>query len=234
MRNEMIHAWLDLAAVVVGALAGVLVAQERKLDLVGYVGMCIICALGGGLLRDAIMQVGDVYALNSRWPIILCVITGLVGFVFPSLVKHFPKLYEWVDILSVALFVVAGASKALAYELHASATILMGVITGVGGGMLRDVFLGEVPHVFKKSNFYAISALVGSICYYLCVRIANLNPEVAAAITVLAVLVTRRLSLRYNIESPTEVGLEDKVRKTKHRITRKLEDKRADEQKADK
>lgn len=217
----MIRDWLDLAAVVVGALAGVLVSQERRLDLVGYIGMCMICALGGGLLRDAIMQVGDVYVLNSKWPIPLCVITALVGFAFPSLVTRHPRLYEWVDMLSVAMFVVAGSSKALAYDLHASAAVLMGIITGVGGGMLRDVFLGDVPHVFRKSNFYALCAVAGSLCYYLCDRVLLLEPVASACCTVGVVILSRRISLHYDIQSPTEMGLEQKVREVHREMSRR-------------
>lgn len=217
----MVPEWLDLLAVVVGALAGVLVAQERQLDLVGYVGMCLICALGGGLLRDAIMQVGEVYALDSRWPIPLCVITALVGFSFPSLITRYPSLYEWVDMASVALFVVAGASKALAYDLHSSAVVLMGVITGVGGGMLRDVFLGEVPHVFRQSNWYALCAVAGSACYYLSDQALRMTPAVSAIATVAVVLALRRVSLRYDIQSPTDAGIEKQVRAARRRLRRK-------------
>lgn len=203
--------WLDLLAVVVGALAGVLVAAKRNLDLVGFVGMCLICALGGGLLRDAIMQVGNVYALRSQWPIVLCVITALVGFAFPHAVERFPNLYEWVDMFSVALFVVAGASKAVNYELRGSAVLLMGTITGVGGGMLRDVVLGEVPQVFRRSNWYALCAVAGSLCFYLITRFGQDNEPIAIIATVVVVVAMRRVSLRYDIKSPTKMNLDAKV-----------------------
>lgn len=219
----MVPEWLDLSAVVVGALAGVLCAQERKLDLVGYIGMCLICALGGGLLRDAIMQVGNVYALSSRWAIPLCVITALVGFAFPRIVTRFPGLYEWVDVLSVALFVVAGTSKAMAYGLYASAVVLMGTITGIGGGMLRDVFLGEIPQVFRRSNLYALCAVAGSVCYFFCDSIGDLGQGVVAVVTVVSL---RRISLRFDILSPTEANLEQKIDKAYTRL-RKRKDMRS-------
>lgn len=211
----MVPEWLDLLAVIVGALAGVLVAVDRNLDLVGFVGMCLICALGGGLLRDVIMQTGDVYALRSQWPILLCVITALVGFAFPRAIKRHPNLYEWVDMFSVALFVVAGASKAVRYELLATAVVLMGTITGIGGGMLRDVFLGEVPQVFRRSNWYALCAVAGSLCFYLCTRFGTrfgqINEAVAVVATVVVVVAMRRISLRYDIKSPTKINLDAKV-----------------------
>ncbi len=213
-----VHSWLDLLSVVVGALAGVLVGHERKLDLVGFIGMCLICALGGGLLRDAIMQVGDVYALNSELAIPLCVATALVGFAFPSVVARHPGLYEWVDMFSVAMFVLAGTSKAYSYNLHAAAGVLMGVLTGVGGGMLRDVFLGEVPQVFQRSNFYALCAMTGAAVYWICMRV-GLAEQVTNVATVLVVVAIRRVSLRYDIMSPADVDLTPKVAHMKDKVT---------------
>ena len=215
----MIPDWLDLSAVVVGAFAGVLVGQKYKLDLVGFIAMCLICALGGGLLRDAIMQVGSVYALESEWAIFLCVLTAVIGFFFPSALSHFPNLYEWVDIASVALFVVAGADKAIAYELRAPAVVLMGTITGIGGGMLRDVFLGEIPHVFRQSNFYAVCAVAGSITYYACMALRG-DQLIASVATVAVVMLLRRISLQWDIVSPAEVDLEPKVVDTGKRVLR--------------
>lgn len=217
----MVPEWLDLLAVVVGALAGVLVASERDLDLVGFIGMCVICALGGGMLRDMVMQVGDVYVLNSYWPIPLCVITALIGFAFPRTIKRFPNLYEWIDMFSVALFVVAGASKAVRYNLHGPAVVLMGTLTGVGGGMLRDVFLGEVPQVFRRSNLYALCAVAGSLCFYACARYARVD-EMTAVIASIAVVVSmRRISLRFDIQSPTSINLESKMADAREVMQRK-------------
>ena len=217
--------WLDLSAVVVGAFAGVLVGHERKLDLVGFVAMCLICALGGGLLRDALMQVGEVYALESPYAVPLCVATALVGFLFPTLVMRHPNLYEWVDMVSVALFVVAGASKATAYDLHAHAVVLMGTITGVGGGMLRDVFLGDIPQVFRRSNFYALCAVVGSAAFYVGDRVLLLDQALTAALTVVIVVAMRRISLRYDLLSPAEVNLGPTVRSTGLRMARMMRER---------
>ncbi|MDO4806162.1 MAG: TRIC cation channel family protein [Coriobacteriales bacterium] len=210
--------WLDLSAVFVGAIAGVLVSKQHKLDLVGFIGMCLICALGGGLLRDAIMQAGSVYALESRWPIPLCVITAVVGFFFPSVAEQFPRLYEWVDMISVALFVIAGTDKAILHNLYLSGIILMGTITGVGGGMLRDVFLGEVPQVFRKSNFYALCAIMGAIAYYVCKCVIGLDQTVSSATTVAVVVLLRQASLHFDITTPADVDLTPKVVETGRRV----------------
>lgn len=218
----VIPGWLDLSAVVVGAFAGVLAGKKYSLDLVGFIAMCLICALGGGLLRDAIMQTGSVYALESPLAIPLCVLTALIGFLFPSTIQRFPNLYEWVDMMSVALYVVAGTDKAITAGLHMSAIVLMGVITGVGGGMLRDVFMGEVPHVFRPSNFYALCAVAGSLAYFVCISVINADQTVSTVISIAVVLLLRRLSLRLDLVTPANVDLEPTVVSTGKRAVRKV------------
>lgn len=199
--------WLDLSSVIVGSFSGVLASQERDLDLVGTIAVCFMCGLGGGLIRDVILQTGSVYMLQSRWPILVALIAGLFGFMFPGLFRRFPNLLEWVDIASVALFVCAGTDKAIASEQLALACILMGVITGVGGGMLRDVFLGEVPRVFRRSHFYALCAVGGALVYFICARWIGFVRPLCAALSVLTTMGLRRLSLHFDIKSPAHLDL---------------------------
>ena len=197
--------WLDLAAVVVGSFSGIFYARQRHLDVVGFVGLAIICGLGGGLVRDTIMQVGDVYLLESHQAIILCIITGIIGFLFPASITHHPNSMEWIDIISVGLFAAAGTDKAIRYELYPVAVIFMGVMTGVGGGMLRDVFIGDVPHIFRRSNWYALCAVAGSAAYYVCAVTFTLDKAWAATACVLLTMLLRRISLHYNLYSPADV-----------------------------
>lgn len=210
--------WLDLAAVVVGSFSGVLAAQERRLDLVGMLALCFLSGLGGGLLRDVIMQVGNVYMLQSRWAIPVSLAAGLFGFVFPGLFRQFPHLLEWVDMLSVALFVVTGTDKAIVYNLYPMACVLMGILTGVGGGMLRDVFLGEVPRVFVRSNLYALCAVAGAVTYYGCIEWAGLRRPWAAVACVVVTVGLRRLSLRYGILSPSNVDLTPEIEEPARKV----------------
>lgn len=202
-----IPGWLDLAAVIVGGFAGVLAAEKRRLDLVGYVGLALICGLGGGLIRDTILQDGTVYMMDSPYAIPGAALTGALGFLFPSLLSRHPHLLEWVDIISVALFVVAGTDKAIVDQSLPLACMLLGTVTGVGGGMLRDVFLGEVPRIFKRSNLYAICSFAGAAAYYLLVVVLHVRKLWALAICVLTVVALRRWSLRYNVLSPADVDL---------------------------
>ncbi|MGO5210370.1 trimeric intracellular cation channel family protein [Parafannyhessea sp. LCP21S3_E6] len=208
-----IPAWLDASAVAVGSVSGVLVATDRKLDLVGFIVLAMLGGLGGGLIRDLIIQHNDVYMVNSPYAIPMTVLVGCGGFLFPSLLTRFPHLIEWVDIISVGLFVAAGSDKAIVYHMNPWAVVLMGTVTGVGGGMLRDIFLGNTPRIFQRSNFYAICAVAGSIAFYMLVIHANVTGEWATAISVTVVILMRRLSLHFNILSPANVDLAPVVKK---------------------
>lgn len=213
--------WLDMAAVVVGGMGGALNSCERKLDLVGALGLALICGLGGGLIRDTIMQVGDVYMLKSAFAIPAALITGGVVFFFHGLFARVPHLIEWVDIISVGLFAASGADKAIVYELTPLAAILMGMLTGVGGGLLRDVFLGDVPHIFRRGNLYALCAIAGATVYYLMAVPLMLSKPLAAFLCLAVTVGLRRMSLRYNIMSPADIDLSPKLIDGARRAARK-------------
>ena len=213
-------AWLDLASVVVGAISGVFVARERRLDPVGFVGLAILCGLGGGLIRDTMMQAGGVYMLDSPYAIVAVVATALLAFFFPGPFDRFPALIEWVDIVSVVPFALMGTDKAVVHGLLPVSAILMGTITGVGGGMLRDVFLGDVPRIFRPSNYYALCALAGSATYYLAVVGTSIEKLWSAALCVGVTVTLRRWSLRYNVLSPNDVNLGPRVAGRMRRLTK--------------
>lgn len=205
--------WLDLSAVIVGSLAGVFAARKRKLDLVGYVALALICGLGGGLIRDTILQKGSVYMMESPYAIPLSVLTGCIGFVFPLELPNFMRAYEWVDIMSVSLFAVAGADKAMNFHAQAAAVILLATVTAVGGGMLRDVVLREIPQIFRRSNWYALCSVIGGALYYVMVNLMDVRKIWALFLAVAVMIALRRWSLKYNVLSPDTVHLSPRAGK---------------------
>lgn len=214
--------WVDLASVIVGSAGGVLVARARHLDAVGFVGLALLCGLGGGLVRDVMMQVGSVYMLDSPFAISASVATGLLGFLFPRLLDRVPNILEWLDIIAVALFALVGTDKALVYGLLPASCVLMGIMTGVGGGMLRDVFLGEVPRIFQRSNLYALCALAGSTVYYLTVVLLSVSKLWGAVLCVLVTIGLRRWSLHFNVKTPADVDLAPRVVAPVRRAARRV------------
>ena len=212
-----IPVWIDLSAVVVGSLSGILYAQRRKLDLIGHIALAMLCGLGGGLIRDTIMQVSDVYMLRSNYAIAVSVLAAVLGFFLPHGLERHPLRLEWVDILAVSLFAVTGADKAIVYGLNPFAVVFMGTMTAVGGGMLRDVFLGDVPRIFQRSTFYATCAIAGSFAYWLCAGVFGINKLIAALVCIVVTVGLRRWSIHYGVYSATS----DDVAATVQKVFRK-------------
>ena len=197
----------ELLAVVVAAATGALTARENKLDLVGAIGLAVLVSLGGGLIRDVILQEGNVYILRQPLALPVAVATAAAVFTFPVMVEKPDRLVAILDIFSVGLFAVMGADKTMLYGYPAITCVMMGFFTAVGGGLLRDVCLARVPYIFQRSNLYAIAAIAGALIYIVLVQCLDIWNIAAAVIGVAVTMAVRWWSIRYNIMSPTEVDL---------------------------
>lgn len=197
----------ELLAVVVAAATGALTARENKLDLVGAIGLAVLVSLGGGLIRDVILQEGNVYILRQPLALPVAIATAAAVFTFPVMVEKPDRLVAILDIFSVGLFAVMGADKTMLYGYPAITCVMMGFFTAVGGGLLRDVCLARVPYIFQRSNLYAIAAIAGALTYIVLVQCLDICNIAAAVISVAVTMAVRWWSIRYNIMSPTEVDL---------------------------
>ncbi len=193
----VVPAFIDYFAVVVGVITGAMFACDRKLDIVGTVVCGLFTAYGGGVLRDFLLQDEGVYFMSHPYLFLLCVFLCAFVFYFRGLFRHLPSTIFLCDTLSVALYAVAGASKAFDCGSGFIMSIVLGAIVGVGGGAIRDSFVGEVPGIFRSSNFYAVAALGGSFTYVLLVQFGS-DPTGAAILCVAAVLALRYLSVFFD------------------------------------
>lgn len=194
----------ELLAVVVAAATGALTARENKLDLVGAIGLAVLVSLGGGLIRDVILQEGNVYILRQPLALPVAIATAAAVFTFPVMVEKPDRLVAILDIFSVGLFAVMGADKTMLYGYPAITCVMMGFFTAVGGGLLRDVCLARVPYIFQRSNLYAIAAIAGALTYIVLVQCLDIWNIAAAILSVALTMLVRWWSIRYNIMSPTE------------------------------
>jgi uncharacterized membrane protein YeiH len=156
---------MELTAIVAGALAGAIFAASLRLDAVGIGALAVVGGLGGGVLRDVLL--GTVPLALQR-PVYLYTVAGaaFIGLFFASLVERLRLLLAMVDTLALGLFATVGASRALLFELPVMSAIMLGVVTGIGGGLLRDVMVGDVPPVaLRRGPPYATAALAGSALY---------------------------------------------------------------------
>jgi len=201
---------INLAAIAVGALAGAVWAVRKRFDMGGVLAMAVVCGLGGGLIRDTLLQQGPPLALTEPWYLGTAVIAAAVGFFFASAVARFESVMIWLDALALGLFAVVGSQMALLVKLPVVAAILVGLLTAVGGTMLRDVLSGEPPEVFLPGAPYATAALLGVLAYVAMTKFGGLAKPAAEWVTVLVVLLVRVVAVWRGWHAPTPKDLTPK------------------------
>ena len=154
--------WLDLAGVFFFAVSGSLLAARKQFDIIGSLLLASLVGLGGGVIRDIIINTGPPAAFSTPvylLPPLLAVV--LVYFLFSS-VQRFTSLLTLFDAGGLALFCITGTLKALTAGLNPVAAVVIAVTTAVGGGLLRDITANEVPQLFDARDLYALPAFSGA------------------------------------------------------------------------
>ncbi len=164
---------LDVVGVFVFALSGALVAVRSGLDLFGVLVLAWVAGLGGGIVRDVLLDVSPPVGISDPRLMATAVLAGMLVFALHAPLdrlarrrpgwglSHVPRLVRVLDAGGLAVFAVGGTLKALGLGAGPTAAVVVGVVTAVGGGLLRDLLAGEVPEVLRR-ELYAIPALVGS------------------------------------------------------------------------
>jgi uncharacterized membrane protein YeiH len=153
--------WLDLAGVFFFAVSGSLLAARKQFDIVGSLLLASVVSLGGGVIRDIILNTTPAAFSNPAYLAPPLLATLLVYFLFSS-VQRFTSLLILFDAGGLALFCITGTLKALALGMNPFAAVLLGVTTAVGGGLLRDITANEVPQLFDPRDIYALPAFAGA------------------------------------------------------------------------
>jgi uncharacterized membrane protein YeiH len=192
---------LDLAGTFVFALDGAWTAlRVARLDIVGVVTLGIVTAIGGGIIRDLLIGAVPPATFSDWRYLAVATAGGLIAFALSRWLERLTLPISLLDAAGLSLFAVTGASKALAYGLGAGQAVILGAITGVGGGTLRDVLIRQIPSVLS-SGLYAIPALLGATAT---VGLAELHvsgplPYVAAAALCFGI---RMVGVRYDLNAP--------------------------------
>lgn len=154
---------LDLTGVVLNGILGGVLARQRRFDAVGFGVLAIVSALGGGVLRDVLLQSGRPIALTNPWYLPGALAGAFIAFLVPLDRRGWQRLYPVIDALVMGTWAATGATRSLAVGLDPTPAVLLGITTAVGGGIIRDVAVGQVPSVFTPgSALYATSALVAA------------------------------------------------------------------------
>mgnify|MGYP000924796273 CR=1 FL=1 len=151
--------FFDVFGVVLAGVLGGMVAREERFDLVGFVALAVMVALGGGMLRDALLQKGPPVALTNPFYIGGAFLGALIAFAMRMTGKWWNRFFIVADAFVVSTWAATGAAKALDNGLGVMPALLLGCLTAVGGSMIRDVSVGETPAVFGGNKLYAVPAL---------------------------------------------------------------------------
>jgi uncharacterized membrane protein YeiH len=201
---DTFHAALDLGGTFVFALSGGVAGVKNKLDIFGVLVLSFVAANAGGIARDVMIGATPVAALGDWRYIAVTLPAGLLTFYCYRFIDRLSSSVLIFDAAGLALYAVTGATKALAYHLDPIAAALLGMVTGIGGGVMRDVLVAEIP-VVLRADFYAVAALVGAA---VAVIGEVLSVPSAAAMTVGAILCfgLRFMAIRYGWRLPVAVG----------------------------
>jgi uncharacterized membrane protein YeiH len=194
--------WLNLVGTFVFGLSGGLAAVRARLDVFGVLVLAGVVGLAGGIVRD--LLIGAPPATFRDWRYLAAVgAAGTVCFVAGTAVERVQRSVLLLDAVGLAVFCVTGATKALDFRLGPVQAVILGAITGIGGGMLRDVLLGEVPTVLRR-ELYAIPALVGAAV----VAAADVAGSTSVVFTLIGAVVCfalRLTGLRYGLDAPSPI-----------------------------
>ena len=200
--------WADLLAVGVGSLQGAMFAAEfkdRRLDLLGVAIIGIATGLGGGILRDVLL--GQVPRMMSdNWYLVVAVGAALAGMALQRLFHRLAGVITALDALTIGLFGAIGSTKALSLGLPEIPAVFVGVISAVGGSVLRDVLMNLTIAMMHVGSLYAVAAAVGTVVLVSLVSV-GVPAAVAAIVGTSATLVIRLLAVRFGWTLPEQRAL---------------------------
>ncbi|MCS4237238.1 putative membrane protein YeiH [Myroides gitamensis] len=185
------------------AISGIRLASAKNVDWFGAFVVGFVTATGGGTLRDILLGVTPFWMLTSVY--IWCTIVALMLVImFPQKLIRLNNTFLWFDSIGLGLFVVVGAEKTLALGYPFWVVVIMATITGVVGGMIRDILINEIPAIFRQ-EWYALACIFGVFIYYM-LQAIGLDAVIVQISTAASVFVIRLIATRYRLGLPTLKG----------------------------
>jgi len=191
---------IEVIAILVGALSGFIEARRKRMDIVGVFTVAFITAFGGGTLRDILLDRRPLFWVHHQEYAILIFVLALIAAPLIRTLRHIvsERLIVVADAVGLGLFAVAGVSQAQAANMPVFIASMMGVITGIFGGVLRDIVCNEVPMVFRDGKPYAICAFFGA-WLYIGLQYTNVSDDVALWSSAATITVLRLLTWKFDL-----------------------------------
>lgn len=196
----MLFYYLDLAGVAVFAASGVLAARDRDLDLIGIVVVAAITAIGGGTLRDLLLDRHPIFWITDPWYLVVITAAALLTVAYVRVRPPPGATLLVADALGLGLFALSGAQLAEAAQVPALIVVLLGTMTGVTGGVLRDVITARVPLILQQ-EIYATAAIVG-VAAYLALQAVGAPKAIAFGVGMAVVVALRLVAIRWGLHLP--------------------------------
>ena len=198
---ESVFYWSDLFGTAVFAFSGVLVAGRLRMDGFGVIVLAAVTAIGGGTIRDLIIGAESIFWTADTLYLWIILVTALLGQYIAKLPRRLPwYILPLADAFGLAIFTIIGTEKALNHGTSGMVAVVMGVITGVAGGMIRDVLAREVPMVLQR-EIYATACILGGILYTVSLSL-GVTPLLATFLGMLGTFILRVSAIRWHLSLP--------------------------------
>ncbi|WP_314109589.1 trimeric intracellular cation channel family protein [Segatella salivae] len=188
------------------AISGIRMAAAKHFDWFGGFVCGFAVAIGGGTIRDVMLRVTPFWMTSSIY-FTCTIIALLVGILFSKKLSRMENAWLITDTLGLAMFTIAGLQKTLQYDHPFWVAIVMGCITGVAGGVIRDVLLNQEPIIFQK-DIYAMASVAGGLIYWLLAAL-GINIGITSIVTFFVICLVRYVAVRYHISLPLLRGEND-------------------------
>jgi uncharacterized membrane protein YeiH len=192
---------LQLLGAAVFATSGALAAGRKRMDVLGVVVIAIVTAIGGGTIRDLLLDRHPVFWIEDPTHLVVSAIAGALTFAYVRFRRPPSNSLAIADALGLALFTISGAQIAQRAMVDPIVVVVMGTMTGVAGGVIRDVLSAEVPLIFRKGELYATAAIVGATLYLL-LETAGVQREMAALAGMVAIAGLRLAAILWGLHLP--------------------------------
>lgn len=200
MLQENFTLLIELLGTVAFAMSGSFAAMQKRLDPFGVLIIAFITSVGGGTVRDLLLDV-PVFWMHNMLMCSVIFVTSIISMVFKSLEKKFKVTLFIFDSFGLGLFTIVGIQKGLSADLHPLICLTLGTITGCFGGIIRDILLNRIPLIFRK-EIYATACIIGGSAFVLLVKFSSLKYVIVQVFTILLIVAIRTLAVKYHWQMP--------------------------------
>lgn len=200
MMHEQFNLAIEILGTVAFSMSGSFAAMQKRLDPFGVLLIAFITSVGGGTVRDLLLDV-PVFWMHDLRMCILILATSVFAMVFKSIERNFKVTLFIFDSFGLGLFTIIGVQKGIHADLHPLICIILGTITGIFGGIIRDILLNRIPLIFRK-EIYATACIIGGLVFLLMVNFTNFSYTFVQVFTILLIVGIRTLAVKYHWQMP--------------------------------